>query len=212
MSDRAEKLMELSVAAKRYAEAIEASVRASATRAALGPHATRARITSANARWARCAEDRDRKEDRFKRALEAFDSDDHSEDILDMVSTTCKDVLQVADETASKKSGMPGLYGPIWEFNEQRIGEFARRLASAQQAGNRPATGTVADYPDEDLLRRAVCNLAPRARRQPAWARIGDVFALGSTYSKQLCRRFGIDPDTGKTTQRTGSRGEVGDA
>ena len=53
MSDRAEKLMELSVASKRYAEAIVASMRASDSRAALGPHATRARITSANARWAK---------------------------------------------------------------------------------------------------------------------------------------------------------------
>lgn len=204
--------MELSVAAKRYAEAIEASVRASATRAALGPHATRARITSANARWARCAEDRDRKEGRFKLAMEVFDGDDHSEDILDMVGTTCKDVLQVADETASKKSGMPGLYGPIWEFNEQRIGEFARRLASAQQAGNRPATGTVADISDEELLRRAVTTVAKQRGRRFAWAKIMDVFMLGSTYSAQLCRRFGLDPDTGKIDQRTGSRGEGGDA
>lgn len=53
-----------------------------------------------------------------------------------MVGTTCKDVLQVADETASKKSWMPGLYGPLWEFSEQRIREFASRLASAQQAGD----------------------------------------------------------------------------
>lgn len=136
MSDRAEKLMELSVASKRYAEAIVASMRASDSRAALGPHATRARITSANARWARCAEDRDRKEERFNRALKAFDGDYHSEDSLDMVGTTCKDVLQVADETASKKSWMPGLYGPLWEFSEQRIREFASRLASAQQAGD----------------------------------------------------------------------------
>lgn len=66
----------------------------------------------------------------------------------------------------------------------------------AQQ--DKPSTGTVADISDENLLRRAVCHLAPRARTQPAWARISDVFALGSTYSAQLCRRFGRDPDTGK--------------
>lgn len=150
MSDRAEKLMELSVASKRYAEAIVASMRASDSRAALGPHATRARITSANARWARCAEDRDRKEERFNRALKAFDGDYHSEDSLDMVGTTCKDVLQVADETASKKSWMPGLYGPLWEFSEQRIREFASRLASAQQAQARidfPGIGLAGPFP-----------------------------------------------------------------
>jgi hypothetical protein len=59
-------------------------------------------------------------------------------------------------------------------------------------------TGTVADISDEDLLRRALRYVAPRARRQPAWARISDVFGLGSTYSHQLCSRFGIDPETGK--------------
>lgn len=80
---------------------------------------------------------------------------------------------------------------------------IARRLASAQQDGNRPATGTVADISDEELLRRAVTTVAKQKKRQPTWAKIMDVFMLGSTYSAQLCRRFDIDPDTGKTTQRT---------
>lgn len=62
-------------------------------------------------------------------------------------------------------------------------------------------TGTVADISDEELLRRAVFNLARPGRRSPrefAWTRIMDVFGLGSTYSTQLCRRFKRDPDTGK--------------
>lgn len=60
--------------------------------------------------------------------------------------------------------------------------------------------GTVADISDEDLLRRAMSNLFPRSIRVPAWSRVSDVFGLGSTYSRQLCVRFGRDPETGKPT------------
>lgn len=41
-------------------------------------------------------------------------------------------------------------------------------------------------------------------------ARIMDVFALGSTYSAQLCGRFGVDPDSGKRTEYAALRQEVG--
>lgn len=72
-------------------------------------------------------------------------------------------------------------------------------------------TGAVADISDEDLLRRAMSNLCSRARRRPAWDRVSDVFGLGSTYSAQLCRRFGRDPETGKarTPQANPSGGEA---
>ena len=69
-------------------------------------------------------------------------------------------------------------------------------------------TGTVADISDADLLRRAIRYLAPRSRGQPAWARIGKVFALGSTYAGQLCQRFNIDPKTGKSLTQEVRRGE----
>lgn len=59
-------------------------------------------------------------------------------------------------------------------------------------------TGTVADYSDESLLRRAVLYVVNHRKREPAWSRVSKVFGLGSTYSAQLCRRFGIDPETGK--------------
>lgn len=59
-------------------------------------------------------------------------------------------------------------------------------------------TGTVADISDDQLLRRVMRKVTSRNRQQPAWARVSDYFGLGSTYSWQLCRRFGIDPDTGK--------------
>lgn len=50
---------------------------------------------------------------------------------------------------------------------------------------------------DAELLERAV--LYARARRgrgaHSRWTCIADTFALGSTYSRDLCRRFGLDPD-----------------
>lgn len=58
---------------------------------------------------------------------------------------------------------------------------------------------TVASIPDDDLLRRVVRHVVrsrPR-RKEFAWAAVSDAFGLGSTYSAQLCRRFGLDPDTG---------------
>lgn len=54
--------------------------------------------------------------------------------------------------------------------------------------------GSVADIPDEELLRRAVLN-ARGYRRGPRWVAVMAAFALGSTYSYQLCQRFGIDPN-----------------
>lgn len=58
-------------------------------------------------------------------------------------------------------------------------------------------TGTVADLADEELLRRAILNARPRGRyrNQPRWACVVDAFGLGSTYSKQLCARFGIEAE-----------------
>jgi hypothetical protein len=58
---------------------------------------------------------------------------------------------------------------------------------------------TVASIPDDDLLRRAVKSATRkrRGRKEFAWSEVSNVFSLGSTFSMQLCRRFGIDPDTG---------------
>lgn len=59
------------------------------------------------------------------------------------------------------------------------------------------AVADVNDISDEELLGRAVRNARDkRSRGRVArWAIISDLFALGSTYSSQLCRRFGVDPD-----------------
>lgn len=61
------------------------------------------------------------------------------------------------------------------------------------------ADRSVSSIPDDELLRRVVRHVArnrPR-RRGFAWAAVSEAFALGSTFSAQLCRRFGLDPDTG---------------
>jgi hypothetical protein len=58
---------------------------------------------------------------------------------------------------------------------------------------------SVADTPDAELLRRVVRSvIRKRPRRHEfAWVAVMEAFGLGSTYAAQLCRRFGIDPDTG---------------
>ncbi len=57
----------------------------------------------------------------------------------------------------------------------------------------------VSDIPDEDLLKRAVSNCrdrtAPSGFQHPRWVAVMETFALGSTFSHELCRRFGFDPD-----------------
>lgn len=84
------------------------------------------------------------------------------------------------------------------EWLRGKMTESWNRRATSAKAKDSTHTGTVADIADSELLRRAISSLAAKARKQPAWARISDVFALGSTYSAQLCRRFGRDPGTGK--------------
>lgn len=59
--------------------------------------------------------------------------------------------------------------------------------------------GTVDDIDDVTLLKRAVTNARARDRRKgeghPRWVAVMDVFALGSTYAHELCRRYGLNPD-----------------
>lgn len=51
--------------------------------------------------------------------------------------------------------------------------------------------------PDAKLLERAVRNARAQRGRgyHPRWTAVSDAFGLGSTFSQQLCRRFGLDPD-----------------
>jgi hypothetical protein len=59
--------------------------------------------------------------------------------------------------------------------------------------------GNLVEYSDDELLRRAVKNArsfhASSSSKHPRWIGVMSAFALGSTYSKMLCRRFGLDPD-----------------
>jgi hypothetical protein len=47
----------------------------------------------------------------------------------------------------------------------------------------------VNDIPDPELIRRVIQYLSKK------WDAVSTHFCLGSTYSMQLCRRFGFDPD-----------------
>lgn len=78
------------------------------------------------------------------------------------------------------------------ELQEAAAANAPDRLLNAAAA-----TGTVADIPDSNLLERAVRSARPRRGRgpQPRWVVVAEAFALGSTYSRQLVRRFGLDPD-----------------
>jgi|ERR1043166_7082799 hypothetical protein len=57
----------------------------------------------------------------------------------------------------------------------------------------------VADIPDEELLRRAVKSALSTYTRKgqyhERWIGVMHAFQLGSTYARELCRRFAIDPD-----------------
>ncbi len=50
-------------------------------------------------------------------------------------------------------------------------------------------------YTMEDLVERVLMNVGRRRRKLPRWAHVSDAFAMGSTYSRELCRAFGMDPD-----------------
>jgi hypothetical protein len=54
----------------------------------------------------------------------------------------------------------------------------------------------VTDIPDADLLRRVLRGLRnTHAGRPQRWVVVSEVFGLGSTYSRELCRLFDLDPD-----------------
>jgi hypothetical protein len=56
----------------------------------------------------------------------------------------------------------------------------------------------VNDVPDNELLGRVLRYLATRGRGRikcPLWSVVSEHFALGSGYSIQLCRKYGLNPD-----------------
>ena len=58
---------------------------------------------------------------------------------------------------------------------------------------------SVRDIPDEELLKRAVKSARDRSynkgKKHPRWVAVKDIFALVSSYSFELCHRFGFDPE-----------------
>jgi hypothetical protein len=52
---------------------------------------------------------------------------------------------------------------------------------------------------EENLLSRAIRNARDarqkKGYRHPRWVAVAHTFSLGSTYSKELCRLFGYDPN-----------------
>ena len=80
------------------------------------------------------------------------------------------------------------------------MGKDTDQVEFAQRLGRQADTErTVASIQDDELLRRVVRHVVrSRPRRvEFAWSAVSESFGLGSTYSMQLCRRFGLDPDTG---------------
>lgn len=57
----------------------------------------------------------------------------------------------------------------------------------------------VSIIPDDKLLERAVkgcrSRIQDRRCKHSRWVHVADTFALGSTFARQLCDRFGVDPD-----------------
>ena len=62
-----------------------------------------------------------------------------------------------------------------------------------------PIRNSVASIPDAELLARAVKQCRARTHRKgqlhARWIAVMDTFSLGSTFSRELCRRFGLNPD-----------------
>jgi len=64
----------------------------------------------------------------------------------------------------------------------------------------------VSGYTDAELLRRAVWLASRSDARAPRWACMKAIFAIGSSESRELCRRFGVPPE-----QETPWGGKVAD-
>lgn len=93
----------------------------------------------------------------------------------------------------------------ILDPKHERAGDVADTILATDRAAG--ASGEVMhgcedvnSIPDAELVRRVIISLcvlprSPRARTQQLWISVSHHFGLGSTYSAQLCRRFGFDPE-----------------
>lgn len=48
---------------------------------------------------------------------------------------------------------------------------------------------------DAELLERAVRNAGRYSVEKQRWVAVSHAFGVGSTSARELCRRFGLDPD-----------------
>ena len=74
----------------------------------------------------------------------------------------------------------------------------APTITQADREATEPIGLSVNDIPDNVLLGRAIRDFRPIKRGDGGiyrWAAVMVRFGLGSTYARQLCRRFGMDPD-----------------
>lgn len=54
----------------------------------------------------------------------------------------------------------------------------------------------VSSITDDELLRRAVTSARGKTSQpMPRWVAVMNAFQLGSLFSRQLCIRFGLNPD-----------------
>lgn len=94
---------------------------------------------------------------------------------------------------------LPGLNSPVLSRQSCPAERVKLGGAFSQNEDGLMSEHTVASIPDEKLLERAVrgCRSRVQDRRckHSRWVHVADTFALGSTFARQLCERFGVDPD-----------------
>lgn len=66
-------------------------------------------------------------------------------------------------------------------------------------------SASIVMYPDAELVKRAMMNISPPpGHTMPRWAVVLRTFGMGSTFSKELCRLHGLDPDQELTGSKLG--------
>lgn len=72
-------------------------------------------------------------------------------------------------------------------------------MSNASPSANTVLTGADRHslHSDTELVQRWLRNLKPASRRygHPMWCIVTEVFCVGSTSAKNICKRHGFDPD-----------------
>jgi hypothetical protein len=124
-----------------------------------------------------------------------------------MSETNIEYALALPRDTRPQRGAWaPGLYGcRCGKCGEDFTGDKGSAMcavcayAGPEAQSPRINENTIASISDDDLLKRAVKNARSREYRKgwkhPRWVAVSNVFCLGPTFSVQLCKRFGLDPD-----------------